>query len=68
VTRLGEFSPVGWLVFFGQFLKVPKWAKFWATFFQRKNFVLILMKIWWKIWWKFYEIGWKNLMKIIEKF
>jgi hypothetical protein len=44
VTRLGEFSPIGWL--FGQFLKIIPMTSphFWATFFHGKGHALILTK------------------------
>jgi hypothetical protein len=39
VTRLDDFSPIGRLFLFGQFLKITEEAKIMGVLFQRKNVV-----------------------------
>jgi hypothetical protein len=50
VTRLGEFSPIGWLFTLGRFLQITRVALInCATFFFGKCYVLILKKTGWTI-------------------
>jgi hypothetical protein len=45
VTKLGEFSPIGWLLILGSFLKITEIAQVVvATYFRCKSFVLVLRK------------------------
>jgi hypothetical protein len=44
VTRLGEFSHVGWLLTTASFKKLASSAYFWATFFRGTGYVLIFTK------------------------
>jgi hypothetical protein len=45
VTRLGEFSPIGWLFTFGTFVKITEVAQIIGLlFFHTKSYVLIFTK------------------------
>jgi hypothetical protein len=46
VTRLGEFSPVGWLILGDFFPKLQMYHNFFATFPRSDNYALILTREW----------------------
>jgi hypothetical protein len=46
VTRLGEFSPIGWLFYFGNFLKITEVAQIFALDFPRYKLCIDFDKKW----------------------